>query len=76
MVLDIWDWEFFIGNCLLWSLRIVMFVFFLGVRLLIKLFSFIVFVGVDVMVLMIFESGIFVEWMVWLKDSLNLVVFF
>lgn len=62
MVLDIWDWEFFIGNCLLWSLRIVMFVFFLGVRLLIKLFSFIVFVGVDVMVLMIFESGIFVEW--------------
>lgn len=62
MVLDIWDWEFFIGNCLLWILRIVMFVFFLGVRLLIKLFSFIVFVGVDVMVLMIFESGIFVEW--------------
>lgn len=71
MVLDIWDWEFFIGNCLLWILRIVMFVFFLGVRLLIKLFSFIVFVGVDVMVLMIFESGIFVEWMVWLK-----IVFF
>lgn len=62
MVLDIWDWEFFIGYCLLWILRIVMFVFFLGVRLLIMLFSFIVFVGVDVMVLMIFESGIFVEW--------------
>lgn len=71
MVLDIWDWEFFIGYCLLWILRIVMFVFFLGVRLLIMLFSFIVFVGVDVMVLMIFESGIFVEWMVWLK-----IVFF